>query len=214
MADKIEDADRKRKAIAELEKAKARPGLTEPGYVEYQIEQAKNGPFGGASLDKIAFLEQYHRAEVALEMQKPDQFLSLAHAARDLAKRGIDDGCQLLLGRLFFKAGRKDDAKAEYAALLEKYAEEKDDGLASLDFNKLLFSHGDPSDATIVAQCFPESELTPLVKRLVSNKSSRLVGATILGAVIRQSNPAWAEEIARRAEPSLKLEIAAFYLVR
>lgn len=171
-----------------IEQHSKRPLIRDGGYVEYKVSEFSNR----ASASELEFLEPYFRAEVALELKDLPRFESESKRAKKLVE-SIDsnDGSLMILGRLMYRAGKKDDAKELYLMLLRNYSLKTE----MLDFNIMLFGSGKPSDAHITADCLTTDQAKPLLERLLKHQSAQLVAAPLFGAVVSQKKPDWAEQM-------------------
>jgi hypothetical protein len=180
------------------------------------IVRLPNRPFGGISASELEFLNHYYRAEVALELGDQSLFEQQSQRARRQAEAmSGNDSSLLLLASLMYRAGKKDETKALYGILFRNYSQEREkDEPFAFDFNKMLFGSGRKSHAQIVALCMSEEESRTAIESLWKRKSARLVVAPLFGAVVRRSNPAWAEEMYLQEEDvQFKADLACNYLM-
>lgn len=171
-----------------IEQHSKQPLIRDGGYVEYKVSEFSKR----ASAAELEFLEPYLRAEVALELKDMPRFESESRRAKRLVENmDSNDGSLMMLGRLMYRAGKKDDAKELYLMLLRNYSVKTE----MLDFNIMLFGSGKPSDAHITADCLTTDQAKPLLERLLKHQSAQLVAAPLFGAVVSQKNPDWAEQM-------------------
>lgn len=183
------------------------PWIRDGGYVEYKVSELSKR----ASADELEFLEPYFRAQVALELQDMPRFESESKRAKRLVE-GMEsnDGSLMMLGRLMYQAGKKDDAKELYLMLLRNYSVKTE----MLDFNIMLFGSGKPSDAHITADCLTTDQAQPLLERLLKHQSAQLVAAPLFGAVVSLKNPEWAEQMYQSTtDPKLKSSLACWCVI-
>ena len=216
LARDISDADTRIKILKEIDTRGAQPSVKDEGYIDFQLEHARNRPMFSASSSELEFLKHFYKAEVALAVNDQAEFEREARSARQLAEtmkeHGDGDGALLLLGRLMYEAGSTEDARQLYALLLRKYATEEDSG--ALDFNKLMFGSGTNSDATKVADCMPPEEVRDLLNDLLKVESAAIVAAPLFGAVVRRRDPSWADKMYDTiADPKVKASVASHCLL-
>ena len=195
LSSSVKDEDILSKIQKRIESQISRPSITDTDYVDFQIDAIRHLPSSSVSEPEIDFFRHYYQAEVASELKNQSQLNDELQAAKQLAE-GIEknDGLVLLLGRLMHKAGKKDEAKSMYFGLFRKYAKERVVNLFPLDFNKMQFGTGENSDAKIVADCMADDEARKTIDVLLKVDCAILVAAPIYGAVVKRSNPSWAEE--------------------
>ncbi len=171
-----------------IEQHSEQPLIRDGGYVEYKVSELSKR----ASAAELEFLEPYFRAEVALELKDMPRFESESKRAKKLVENmDFNDGSLMMLGRLMYQAGKKDDAKELYLMLLRNYSVKTE----MLDFNIMLFGSGKPSDAYIIADCLTKDQAKPLLERLLKLQSAQLVAAPLFGAVVSLKNPDWVEQM-------------------
>ena len=171
-----------------IEQHSKRPLIRDGGYVEYKVSELSKR----ASASELEFLEPYFRAEVALVLKDLPRFESESKRAKKLVESmDSNDGSLMMLGRLMYQAGKKDDAKELYLMLLRNYSVKTE----MLDFNIMLFGSGKPSDAYIIADCLTKDQAKPLLERLLKLQSAQLVAAPLFGAVVSLKNPDWVEQM-------------------
>lgn len=194
LSEGIKDPSMLTKLKMQIELEKIRPSVLDAGYVEFKINAAKNRWPASASKSELDFLNHYYRSEVALEKKSPSIFESELNSARLIAEQiEENDGALLLLGRLVYKAGRRDDAKYFYFRLFRNFAEDTDE--SPFDFNKMMFGADKNSDAGIVADCLLEQEARQVIEDLLKLKCATLVAAPLFGAVVVRKKPSWADEV-------------------
>lgn len=181
-----------------IEQHSKQPLVRDGGYVEYKVSELSKH----ASASELEFLEPYFRAEVALELKDLPRFESESKRAKKLVESmDSNDGSLLMLARLMYRAGKKDDAKELYLMLFRNYS--KADQM--FDFNIMLFGSGKPSDAYIIADCLTTEQTKPVLERMLKLKSAKSVAAPLFGAVVSLKNPDWAEQM-YQATTDIKLK--------
>jgi hypothetical protein len=195
LSSSVKDEDILSKIQKRIESQISRPSITDTDYVDFRINAIRHLPSSSVSEPEIDFFRHYYQAEVASELKNQSRLNDELQAAQQLAE-GIkkNDGLLLLLGRLMHKAGKKDEAKSMYFGLFRKYAKERVVNLFPLDFNKMQFGTGKNSDAKIVADCMADDEARKTIEDLLKVDCAILVAAPLFGAVVKRSNPSWAEE--------------------
>ena len=190
----IKDQDTLVALTKKIEKRRQRPAVSEPGYVDFQIDTARSSSWSSPSELELEFLTHYYQSEAAFELKSKTQFESELRASQLIAERlEKNDGALLRLARLAHKAGLKEEAKSFYLRLFENYME--DDEVNPFDFSKMMFGVGKDAHSEIAVECLQDGELQRSVESLMMLKSAPQIAAPLFGVVVKRKNPSWAKEL-------------------